>query len=137
MTGWVSSAMRTTQNSPLAPPLAPADLPSQRGAQLPGGLAAPVLALPWKTFVKTTKSFTTEQMPLQPVLLEMNEEEEEASHSFPGHTAAPPAKPQAQPQGSAQDGGFPTRVSSLLRPPRLLSVVAAGGVRRRCDFIAF
>lgn len=90
-----------------------------------------------KTFVKITKTFSAEQMPLQPVLLEMNEEQEE-SHSFPGYGAAPSAKPQWQPQGSSQDGGFPVRISLPLRPPRLLLVAAAGGgVRRRCDSAAF
>lgn len=88
--------------------------------------------------MKTTKSFSAEQMLLQPVFLEMEEEEDVRKA-----TASPAAgQPRQQsPSGSLQ--GQPRMValswkSLRLQPPCLLSVAAAGGgVRRRCDSTAF
>lgn len=123
------------RHQPISPP---------RGARLPWGLAAPVpgssRALPWENLRKNHKKLRSGADAASACVVrdERGGGGSEESHSFPGCRAAPPAKPQSQPQGSAQDGGFPARISLLLRPPRLLSVVAAGGgVRRRCDSTAF
>lgn len=86
--------------------------------------------------MKTTKSFSAEQMPLQSVFLEMEEDEEDVRKA-----TASPAAGQQSPSGSLR--GQPRMVvlpwkSLQLQPPCLLSVAAAGGgVRRRCDSTAF
>lgn len=90
--------------------------------------------------MKTTKSFSAEQLPLQPVFLEMEEEEEEDVRKA---TASPAAGQPRQQSPSGSLRGQPRMEvlpwkSLRLQPPCLLSVAAAGGgVRRRCDSTAF
>lgn len=115
-----------------------------RGARLPWGPAAPVpgssRALPWENLHENHKKLRSGADAASACVVrdEQGGGGSEESHSFPSRRAASPAKPQSQPQGSAQDGGFPARISLLLRPPCLLLVVAAGGgVRRRCDSLLF
>lgn len=89
--------------------------------------------------MKTTKSFSAEQMPLQPVFLEMEEEEGDVRKATASPAAGQPR--QQSPSGSLR-GQLRMEVlpwkSLRLQPPCLLSVAAAGGgVRRRCDSSAF
>lgn len=144
-TGWVSSAARTAESF-LQPHRRHQPGSPRRGAQLPwaGAAQAPgsSQSLPQENgHEKTQKASQQSRCRFSPCIRDERGGGGgggEESHSFPGSGAAPPAKPPSQPQGSAQDGGFPARISSPLRPPRLLSVVAAGGgARRRCDSTAF
>lgn len=91
-------------------------LPEARGSpgvSLPRGWA-PAGRFHGKTFMKITKSFTAEQMPLQPVLLEMNEEQEArraiASPAMGQPRQHSPSRSlRGQPRTAALPRGYPYR----------------------------